>query len=82
MYTQVCILGLLRYGILITKIVTFLSHYKTFFLALDNKHQSVLEPSDIHVAGTPSISLISNFINCRWTLYKKLDHYFCPFSMK
>ncbi len=32
---------------------------------------TVLEPSDIPVTGTPSISLISNSINCRWTLYKK-----------
>ncbi len=33
---------------------------------------TVLEPSGIPVTGTPSISLISNFINRRWTLYIKL----------
>ena len=34
--------------------------------------RSDLEPHGKLVTDTPSISLISNFINCRWTLYKKL----------
>ncbi len=35
---------------------------------------SVLEPSGIPVIGTPSTPFISNFINCRWTLYFVLSN--------
>ncbi len=45
--------------------------YITLVTKASRKIHSVLEPSGIPVIGTPSISLISNFINCMWTLYKK-----------
>ena len=42
----------------------------SLYIYLLLEHNTVLEPSGIPVTGTPSISLISNFINCRWALYK------------
>ncbi len=66
--------GLDRHNIYLWLCILFGRHL-TLSSAISNAHTTVLEPSGIPVTGTPSISLISNFIN-RWRtcyLFNNID---------